>query len=100
MKANFIQWLNEGYMDQTYYIAWTPFNQSDGVVAISILGQQEAVKLATDATPFLMQVISEPPMNYEAITKFLDELANKEKSGLRFRFLHGQGIDPKRFSTL
>ena len=91
----------EAVMDKTYYVAWTPYIDVGSVVAISINGLDEAVKLATEATPLNVQVISESPMTYSQIQDFLEDLADREiERSMSFRFLHGEGVNPKRFTTL
>ena len=91
-------WL-ENVFDKTYYVAWTPF-QDNAVVAISITSMDESMKLVTKATPLNVQVVPEQPMTYREIQDFLEELTDLESSGKNFKFLHGKGVDPRRFNTL
>ena len=96
---DFLEWV--AVTEDTYYVAWTPHIDDGAVVAISIKDLDEAVKLATDATPLNVQVVSEPPMTYHEIQDFLDDLADREiERSMNFRFLHGVGVVSGRFTTL
>jgi hypothetical protein len=90
---------SEWASDKTYYVAWTPF-QDEAVVAISITSKEDALKLATDATVFNVQVVTEEPMKYSEINRFLDELSDMETRGKSFKFIHGRGVNSKIFSTI
>jgi len=84
---------------QTYYVSWTP-HQYDPIVAVSIKGEEESLKLSTGRTPLNVQVITEKAMTYKQMQSFLDDLAdrefrNKETSSI----LYGEGVDPKRITT-
>lgn len=104
MLKTFYLWLE--YRDATYYVAWTPYQDLNPLIVISKIGHEETGSLIrSSSTPLNVQFHFEEPMNYQEVQRFLEERAEHEfkvlsKVRQHYRFIHGKGVDPTKFSTI
>ena len=91
----------------TYYVAWTPTQLVRPMFAVSVLGEDELGGLLRSSAVGTLgvQFHFEEPMDYRAMRRFLDGLADYEykrlsRVGESFKFLYGRGVDSGRINTL
>jgi hypothetical protein len=90
----------------TYYVAWTPTQEVRPMVIVSVLGEDELGELLRSSAVGTrgIQFHFEEPMDYRAMRRFLDELADYEykrlsRVGESFKFLYGKGVDSGWINT-